>query len=183
MAATLADGTKISQSGVATAGGQWPFYTPLYGGKGQIIGWLLFSNTVPESLTGNVDWVKSAAIPGRFYPNGFDFETTVMGSAYSSTASPLIGFNNGVVILSGGNLPNNITNNVNVSGSSIVNNSGNKLTIKLNASNGVLSGSVVNPLTGTSSSFNGVFLQNQNVGLGYSLGTDQSSLFFFGPGN
>ena len=182
LAASLADGTKISASAVATAGGEWPFYTTLYSGKGQILGWLVFSDTVPESFTGDVDWIKSSSIPGaRIYPGGFDFTTTVMGSAYSSTASPLIGFNNGVVTLSGGNLPNNITNNVSVNGSSIVNTSGNKLTMKLNASSGVISGSVVNPLTGSSSSFNGVFLQNQDVGMGFSLGTNESSLFFFGP--
>lgn len=184
LAASLADGTKIAASSVATAGGQWPFYTPLYSGKGQILGWLIFSNTVPESLMGDVNWIKSSSIPGaRINPGGFDFETTVVGSAYSSTASPLIGFNNGMVILSGGNLPNNITNNVSVNGSSIVNTSGNKLTMKLNASSGVISGSIVNPLTGISSSFSGVLLQNQDVGMGYSLGTNQSSLFFFGPAN
>ena len=184
LAASLADGTKISLSTVATAGSQWPLYSSLYSGQGEILGWLLFSNTVPESLTGDVEWIKSSSIPGvKIYPGGFDFNTTVMGSAYSATASPLIGFNPGVVILSGGDLPNNITNNVSVNGSSIVNTSGGKFTMKMNASTGALSGSVVNPLTGTSSTFNGVFLQNQNVGLGYSLGTSQSSLFFFGPGN
>lgn len=183
-AISLADGTKVSLSSVATVGGQWPLFTPFDGGQGEILGWLLFSNTVPETLTGDVTWIKSSSIPGaRIYPGGFDFETTVMGSAWNSGASPLIGFNSGVVILSGGNLSTDITNNVTVNGSSIVNTSGGKLTLKLNTSSGVLSGSVANPLARGSISFNGVFLQNQDVGLGYSLGMDQSSLFFFGPAN
>lgn len=175
---SLADGTKFSQSSFATAGGNWPFYTSLYSGQGQLLGWMVFSNTAPETIAGNMDWIKSAG--ARFFPNGFDFPTSAMGAAYSSTA-PVIGFNNGVVILSGGALSVSITNNVSVNGSSIVDSGGGKLTMKLNSSNGSLSGSVVDPLTGSTIPFNGVFLQNPGEGLGYFLGNDQSGLFFFGP--
>lgn len=182
MAGSLADGAKITPSAVATVGGEWPLYASPYGGQEQILGWVLFSNSPPWSLIGNVNWIKSSSIKGvKINPIGFDFDTTVTGSIWNSAASPLIGFTDGVVVLSGGNLVDNITNNVSVSGTRIMNESGSKLTMKLNPSSGVLSGSVANPLNGNSIPFNGVFLQNQNAGMGYFLGTNQSGLFFFGP--
>lgn len=180
LAGSLADGTKFSQSSFATAGGNWPFYTSLYSGQGQLLGWMVFTNTGSQGIAGNIDWIKSAG--ARFFPNGFDFPTSVMGSVYSST-TPVIGFNSGVVILSGGALSTGITNNVAVNGTSIVNSGGTKLTMKLNTSNGSLSGSAVDPLTGSSIPFNGVYLQNPGEGLGYFLGNGQSGLFSFGAAN
>jgi hypothetical protein len=39
---------------------------------------------------------------------------------------------------------------------------------------------VLNPATGRKFGFNGVILQNQGVGLGYFLGTNQSGSVFLG---
>ena len=179
---SLADGTKISQSAALSANGEWPFFDSLYKGQGQILGWLLFTNSSPATLSGNVNWIKSPTACGKFYTNGFNFESAAMGSFFNPAANPLIGFTNGVVIVSGGNLPSNIVNDVIVTnGSIVVNLSSNKLTLKLSASKGTFTGSVVNPATGASKSFTGVFLQSEDLGLGYSLGTNQSSSVFFGP--
>ena len=87
-----------------------------------------------------------------------------------------------MLVFSGGNLANAFTNNVTVSGSTVMNStSTNKLTMKVNASKGTFTGSVVNPFTGVLMPFNGVYLQNENFGSGDSLGTNQSSHVFFGP--
>lgn len=184
LSGSLADGAKVSQSAAVSEAGEYPLYASLYGGQGQLLGWLLFTNSMPETFGGTVNWIKSAGAPGKLYTNGFNFETAVTGSFYNPKAAPLIGFSTGVVILSGGNLSQNITNFVNVTnGMTVVNTSANKLTLKLSASKGTFSGSVADPATGATKAFSGVFLQSEDVGLGYSPGTNQSSSVFFGPGD
>jgi hypothetical protein len=177
LAGALGDGTKLSQSTVASTDGQWPLYASLYSGQGQILGWMTFTNPPQGGVGGQVDWFKPPN--GNLYPVGFNFETLATGSIYSSAASPLIGFNNGMLVLSGGNLANAFTNGVSVSGSTVTGT--NNLKMKFNASKGTFTGSVVNPFSGISMPFNGVYLQNEGFGAGDSLGTNQSSSVFFGP--
>ena len=178
----LSDDTKVSQSAAISTMGEWPLYASLYKGQGQILGWLVFTNGSPATLGGGVDWIKSPIGSAKFYSNGFNFETTATGSFFNPSAAPLIGFSNGVVVLSSGNLSSDIVNDVTVTNNTkVLNVSSNKLTLKLSASKGTFSGTVVDPATGTSRAFNGVFLQNEDLGLGFSLGTNQSSSVLFGP--
>jgi hypothetical protein len=179
LAGSLADGTKLSQSAVGSLNGQWPLYVSLYGGQGQILGWLSFTNSGQENLGGDVSWIKAAMPAAKFYPNGFDFGTPATGSSYNPAAVPLIGFNAGVVVLTGGNLSSDITSGVSVNGSTVT--STNKLSLKLSASKGTFKGSIANPSGKAGISFSGVYLQNQNFGSGYFLGTNQSGRAFFGP--
>lgn len=179
---SLADGTKFSQSAALSANGEWPLYDSLYRGQGQILGWLLFTNGSPATLGGDVDWIKSPSATGKLYTNGFNFETAATGSFFNPALQPLIGFSNGVVVLSGGDLSSNIVNDVIITnGTKVLNVSSNKLTLKLSASKGTFSGTVKDPATGASKVFSGAFLQNEDLGLGYSLGTNQSSSVFIGP--
>jgi hypothetical protein len=178
MTGSLADGTKLSQSTLSTVNGQWPLYVSLYGGQGQVLGWLFLTNS---GISGDVNWIKNAIPNAKFYPTGFETDIQVLGSIYNRSAAPLIGFANGVVILTDGDLPGAVTNNVTVNGTSATGD--NSLALKLSGRNGMLKGTVANPFGGAKIPFNGVFLQNQNFGLGYFLGTDQSGGVFFGPGN
>src|SRR5262249_40099549 len=43
VAGTLGDSTKFTQSATISRAGHWPFYTPLYGGKGLLLAWLQFT--------------------------------------------------------------------------------------------------------------------------------------------
>ena len=45
LSGVLADGTRLTQTANLVGRGQWPLYVSLYGGKGQILGWLIFTNT------------------------------------------------------------------------------------------------------------------------------------------
>ena len=179
-AGTLADGTKLSQSTVVAANGQWPFYVSLYAGQGQILGWLTVTTSGPENVGGDVSWIKPAIPNAKFYPGGFNFNTHATGSIYNGAASPLINFSNGVIVLAGGNLVGPITNAVTVNGTSA---SGSGISLSLNAPKGTFKGSAANPPSKGKISFSGVFLQNQNFGSGFFLGTSQSSRVFFGPAN
>jgi hypothetical protein len=181
LAGSLADGTKLSQSAVGSLNGQWPLYVSLYGGQGQILGWLSFTNSGQENPGGDVSWIKAAMPAAKFYRNGFDFDTHATGSSYNPAAAPLIGFSAGVVILTGGNLSSDLASGVSVNGSTVT--STNTLNMTLSASKGTFKGSIANPAGKGAISFSGVYLQNQNFGSGYFLGTNQSGRVFFGPGN
>jgi hypothetical protein len=177
---SLADGTKLSESAVASTTGEWPFYVSLYGGQGQLYGWLVFTNSGQENVGGGINWIKAPMPATKFYPNGFDINLESIGSIYNAGARPLINFSGGVITLTDGNLPAGITDGVAVNGASATGT--NKVSLKLSAS-GTFKGSVPNPLKKAAISFNGVFLQNQNFGSGYFRGTNQSGRVLFGPAN
>ncbi len=181
LAGSLADGTKITQSAVAANDGEWPFYISLYSGQGQILGWLLFTNSGPEFLGGDVNWIKSPMNTAKVYPGGFNFETHAIGSTYNPAAAPLIGFANGLVTLAGANLTDTIVSPASVSGATVINQGTNKLSLKFTASKGTFTGSVVDPASSATIKFNGVYLQSQALGLGYFLGGTQSGGVTFGP--
>ncbi len=171
---SLADSTKLSQSAVVSANGQWPLYVSLYGGQGQLIGWLTFTNS---SVGGDVSWAKNPIANAKFYRNGFDYDATAIGSIYHSA---VFNFNPGLLLLTAGDLANSISNLLNVNGTSV---SGASASLSLSAAKGTFKGSFANPPAKKKTPFNGVFLQNQNVGSGYFLGSDQSGKVSFGPPN
>lgn len=173
---SLADATKLSQSAVVSANGQWPLYVSLYGGQGQLIGWLTFTNS---AVSGDVSWIKNSIASAKVYRNGFNYGATAIGSLYDPVATSF-NFNPGVLILTGGNLANDITNIMTVNGNAA---SGGNASLNLSAAKGTFKGSFPNPSGKGKVPFNGVFLQNQNVGSGYFLNSGQSGKVFFGPAN
>jgi hypothetical protein len=49
---TLGDGTAVTSASTVTGQGQWPFYLPLSGGNGSILGWLSFTNLTSAPAIG-----------------------------------------------------------------------------------------------------------------------------------
>jgi len=181
-AGTLGDGTKLAQKTILTPGGQWPFYVPLYTGKGSILGWLAFSNQADSDITGPVSWFKLPQ-PGRFYAAGFTNQMTATGSTFRFTSGvPVLDFVNGQVWLANGNLASSFTNQITLnSANKVTNLSSNALTLTIATTSGLFKGSVVNPATGKPIVITGVVLQKQNYGGGFFLGTDQVGRVYFGP--
>jgi hypothetical protein len=176
---TLADGTKISQTTTASAGGQWPLYLPLYNGKGQILSWQTFA--AAGDLGGAFSWIKPIA-NAKLYPNGFTFQTNAIGSPFDPSLKPITGFTDAVVLLTGGNLASPIVNQVMVtSKNKVVNLAGSKLTLTLTPAQGLFKGSVLDASTGKPISFSGAILQNLNAGSGFFLTTNLSGQVSFGP--
>ena len=146
----LADGTSLTSAGRVTSQGQWPFYAPLYAGKGSILGWLTFATN--GDIGGQLQWVKSAQPTAPYYRAGFTNSTVAVGSVYRFTSGqPVLGFTRGQVSLAGGNLPQNFTHLV-VFGTQnqVTDLTVNKLAFTLTTSSGLFTGSVFNPLTGKS---------------------------------
>jgi hypothetical protein len=177
----LADSTKVTQKANLTANGQWPFYIPLYSGKGSIFGWLTFSNQVDSDITGTVNWFKLAQPAAKFYPGGITNIADATGSIYLFTNGvPLLNWpgGNGFSAFDNedGNLPPGFSNQINLStANKITNDSTNALTATITTSSGLFKVTATDPNTGKAVTANGVLLQKQNVGLGFFPHTNQTT--------
>jgi hypothetical protein len=168
LAGSLADGTAISESSVVSQDGYWPLYIDLYGGKGSVWGWCLFSNqTVTASAA--LSWINPGNPAKALYPAGFtNQQATLTGSLYLSSQTLPDGL---TATLQGGDLPfpivvPDLTGNTN------------NLTLHTNKLTGLISGTFRNPSNAKQAiKVNGVILQGQTNAEGYFLGTNQSGAF------
>lgn len=168
----LADGTAFSQSAPVARGGEWPFYAPLYSGKGSIIGWLTFdTNGVTESLRGLVNWTKPPLPAAKVYPGGFIASTWATGSTYAPGTNRVLTFSNGVVQLTGGNLAASpLPFNVGLTAANkIIHTNGTALTMTITTANGLFSGTFKPSPASVPLTFRGAVLQQTNLGSGFFL--------------
>jgi hypothetical protein len=182
LAATLADGTKVTQSSTLSKSGVWPLYITASTGRGEVISWIQFTNASSSDLNGQLVWVKPALTTSKYYPRGFTNSVVAVGSTYR-TPTPgtrAISMSSGQLVLSGGNLQTALTNSLTLGlNNSATSSSGAKLTIT--PASGAIKGTVVNPQTGKTITFQGMVYKKANVGVGYFLGTDQSGEVFLSP--
>ncbi len=171
----MGDGTSISQSAPLSADGQLPLYNSFYGNKGGMVAPLRFSGSPVTMVSGELAWFKPAIATSKFYPDAFTIIPNSIGSIFvtpTNAATPLINFSIGTIVFSGGNLPDNVTNNV-LNGSSFTVDGTNHVTVTFNRANGLITGSFVHPATHTATPIYGVVLQNQYGAVGYFSGTNQ----------
>jgi len=183
-AGTLADGTKFTQSATLSKNADWPFYKPLYSNVGSIIGWLQFTNTATDDLTGLANWTKLQQPSSKYYPAGFAVESAARGSKYlpPPTGEPVLNLAVGDAHLTGGNLPQSVTNQITLQANNKFGSlSGVRLSFSVTLGNGLFTGSFVSPVTGKSVAVKGAVLQKQNIGCGFFVGTNQSGLVYFSP--
>ncbi|MFO1488589.1 MAG: S8 family serine peptidase [Verrucomicrobiota bacterium] len=181
---TLGDNTSFSQTATVSENGIWPLYASINSGKGQILGWLTFSDSVPR-LAGVCDWIKQPIASSKFYPAGFALQTNAIGSKYVApvTGAPLLNFNPAMLTLSGGNVFDVFAvTATNKPSAPLVYRGTNKLTLTLNSPTSALfKGSLVNPATGRTVSFKGAVLQDQQTASGLFVGTNQTGKVSFSP--
>jgi hypothetical protein len=181
----LSDGSKVTQTAILSERGAWPFYIPLYSGKGSIWGWLEFTNGTSGDLQGGVTWTKPLQPAAKFYPAGFTNEIEAVGSAYRFTNGvPLLAFTNGLglVWLANGNFPDTFTNQIALSAANkITNLNSNKLSLAITTSSGFFKGSATDPVSGKTAPINGAVLQKLNAGYGFFVGTNRTGRVYFGP--
>jgi len=159
--------------------GQWPFYVPLYSGSGSIFGWLTFSNGM---IGGTVDWFRPSQPGGKLYPAGFARGSQAAGSVYRFTNGvPVLDFSTGQLWLANGNLAGSFTNQITLDSASKITSTNATLKVTVSTSTGSIKGSVADPSTGKSIPFAGVVLQQQGLGGGFFVGTNQTGRVFLGP--
>ncbi len=186
LAGVLADATAVSQSTPVARDGSWPLYASLYGGNGVVIGWMTFTNTADSNLEGDVSWIKTGIVGGKYYPRGFTNDIVAVGSTFSTPAvgTRILTLTNAFVELSDGNLSRSLTNRVTLNTNNVVSAAlpnTNSLVVTITSSSGAVTGGFVNPQTKARMSMRGVVLQKQNGIYGFFQGTNQSGLFLLHP--
>ena len=184
LAATLADGTKITQTASVSEHGLWPLYALTSRSQGLLLGWISFTNA--ETLGGTVAWVKPRST-AKYYSEGFSWMTQATGARYLApgNGANILGaasstFN---LTMTGGNLSQGLTNQLAFNSFTQARNlaGANKAQVTFVTSTGLFRGNAVDPLTRKSIPFNGVLIQNQNGGSGYFLGADQGGRVTISP--
>lgn len=165
-----ADNSKMTQKANLLTTGQVPFFVPLYSGHGSMLGWLTVSNGV---ISGTVDWLKPSNA-GGLYPAGFTNVTEATGSSYVFTKGvPVLNFSTGILEVSNGNLSNTFIEGIALDSNSKVTSTNASVKMTITTTSGLFKGTVADPVSGRTLSFNGVVLQQQNLGGGFFLGTNQ----------
>jgi hypothetical protein len=194
----LADGTPFLWSVPIAGNGGIPLYQSLYSGKGSLLGWICFTNEPPQNVSANswVSWIKPS-IPKTLYPSGFTNLTGVLGSPYTNTAKsgvPVLNLTNATLLLTNGDLTNNILLYTNIGTNQFSRNTltnldagdtnlspTNHLLIAINTNNGVVTITFRETGAKTNTVAHGAVLQNQTHAAGYFLGTNQSGSFLLTP--
>jgi len=186
LSGVLSDNTSVAPGAVSVSkNGRWPLYIPLYGKFGSLEGWIEFTNEGSSSFTGsNAMWFRTNA-DGKLYPGGFTNSLAIIGSTFDpNNISALTNLSNLQVTLSGGNLPDAVSNSVALSsrGKFILDGAGiSGLTLSLSPSTGVIKGSFTDPVTQASAPIKGVVFQEQTNAAGFFLGGATSGKFLLTP--
>jgi hypothetical protein len=185
LAGTLADGTPLTQAANISGDGDWPLFAPLYAGRGSLLGWLRFTNGLAPGFGGRVSWIKPSLAAATFYPGGFTNESAAVGSVYHPPAgfgAGVVTFSNGQILFSEGNQAATFTNLVSFGANNrITNLSSNGLTLAFHPATGRLSGFVIEPSNGHRLFLTGTVLQNQDIAVGFCLGTNLSGSVLLQP--
>jgi len=159
----LADGAAFSASAPVSKDGQWPFYAYSAAGKDTVLGWV---SVGADGLAGsNVGWSKAG---------GFTNVLQLVGSPWQGPAAttPALNLANSVLLLAGGNLPEELAEAVTLRQS--LSYGATNVSLSINPAAGNFSGWFVNPGTGGKLTMSGVVLQNQDSARGFFAGTNGS---------
>jgi uncharacterized repeat protein (TIGR02543 family) len=181
LSGTLSDGAKFSEAALLSQDGQFALYSAPYSGKGELFGWLAFTNGQTVDLQGQVNWSRSSQAPAKLYPAGFTNSVAALGSRFLFTNNtPVLNLNPGEVSFTGGNLAVSLTNQVTLSSKNKLSGPG-KLSLSISPVTGLFKGNILPSSPGKMISFNGAVIQKQNYASGFFLGTNQSGRVFLGP--
>jgi len=154
---------------------------PLYtGSKGSVLGWLKFLS--PPGLTNQLtSWIRPFNSAATYYRSGFSNELSALGSPYMvPTTNRVIDCTNALLTLSGADFADPIANQMVLTASNTVVSGGPyNVSMSVVRTNGTFTGRLILPKR--TNTFQGVFLQEQNIGLGYFIGSNYIGEVRFEP--
>ncbi|MCB1231508.1 MAG: right-handed parallel beta-helix repeat-containing protein [Verrucomicrobiae bacterium] len=190
----LGDGTAVSHGGIMSNDFEWLFYRALYGGAksgGYLGGRILFGDRAAVSdFDGRLQWVKPERRNDRLYPRGFRLEQLILGAKYEPPIPGDIalhgvnGINQYVIVdfidsdidpLPGPLLPVwNFNNRITYTpvGSE-------RLSLRVNVRNGLLSGLYVDPSHRQRIPVNAVIFNKQMLASGLFTGPSETGSVIF----
>jgi hypothetical protein len=171
LAGALSDGATFSVAAPVFTNGQWPLYIYAAASNDTVLGWLTVSS---KGLNGtNISWSR-ASRAGTFYPAGFTNVLQLIGSTWQAPAksSVSLSLTNPVVALSGGNLSGTYYYGVKLENALAFGST--NLSLSVNSSTGVFTGSFHSPVNGKQVKIFGVILTSEGVARGFFLSPDDS---------
>jgi hypothetical protein len=188
---TMADGSAVTLATGYSVEGYWPFYAPLDGGRGVVLGWM---SCATEPAPRELVWVKPANSAARQYPGGFNEKRDAALKRYLPPAlkQTATSWNLGRLLIGGGNLPAPLEAEVLVTNNLIKSLSGSvsNLSLVITNSNGRFGGSFMHPVTRKATPLRGVLVQGLpwvtpteqvTVGGGWFLGTNEGGYLWLEP--
>jgi hypothetical protein len=177
LAATLGDGTKVSQGTHVSKGGIWPFYVPLYSGRGFAMGWVQLTRAGGSDDFGSITWMKLPDVRAKSYPEGFTNQMQALVSEYQHDAAKAL-FENGPawMTLQHENSSQEVAVVLTVDSKGKISGQ-NGLSLSI-ASSGSLNGRMLNPVSGKKISFKGVVLQDQSCCRGLFVEEGHTGSFY-----
>ncbi|HEV7406592.1 MAG TPA: IPT/TIG domain-containing protein [Chthoniobacteraceae bacterium] len=185
-AGKLGDYTVISLGANVDAGGAWPIYLALYGGKGYLAGVATFEPMANTDLDAALHWFKLPTLTGT-YRAGFEGDVNLTGSAYLSQTGvsilPLDVAHQGKVTLSGGELVPAIAETIEIDTPNRVKilSGTAPFVLRLTTTTGLFSGTVTPHAGSPAMPYTGVVLQKTNTAAGVVKGTNATSLIEIVP--
>jgi hypothetical protein len=178
----LADGSKLVQRTGVSGRGEWPFYVPLYAGRGAVLGWLRVGENGEFDINGTLHWLRPPGPLTKMYTNGFTLESSVAGARYTPPTWTLFDTNLAWLIFSDGNLEDPSANPVNLAAGGRASNAGtNTLVLTVTPATGLFKGTVKLPEFAKPLRYNGAVLRGPDFGGGAFTGTNKIGRVLFGP--
>lgn len=205
MAGRMSDQHKLKQTTYVSKNGSWPFFSPMYVARDQIvsngsttktnkqghgaaIGWLTFlpnTNAATTNLApqGEISWIKSGWT-NSYWTNGFTNQATVVSSRHlpplQNQTTNIYNFTNALLVMSEGNLNVPFTNSLFLKTNTafvVSKPPVNDLKAAIARKTGLLSGSFKHAdNTNAVTKWAGVMLQDYNFGMGSFLGTNEGGI-------
>jgi hypothetical protein len=175
---SLAENIKLSQKTTISTNGEIPLYAAPYTGRGLFTGWVQLDGPPATNVTGEVTWMKPAAVGGTYYPDGFTNDSELTGARYTppNATNKFLSFVDGQITFAGGNLVTPMTNAFGLSSLGKVTNAGpHKLTLKFVPATGLFSGTITPTNTTKALKFGGAVLQTFAYGSGYLPGSNETA--------
>ena len=182
IAGVLGDGTRVSQSALVAADGQWPLYAVASARTVQVLSWLTFANLPQSDLKGELSWIKLPDLRARYYPGGFATGLEAVGSRFTPPGTNwILSFGSGSQIEFAGGDPVHALSVPIGPGPRPNQFSGDNLTLEFDPASGLFSGKVLDPGSGRWLLYQGAVLQKRNAGFGVLFGTNLTGRVLLPP--
>jgi hypothetical protein len=167
----LGDGTPLSESGMLTTTGTWPFYALIDGKKGVVTGLLSFEETGTTDIDGTLVWLAPAS---SGFPQGVQTTVEAIGSKFVS--DPLLGDTSANVAIGGGDIVAPAPFEIGLTAQGKLTQSEDGLTLTIDRASGLISGTF---LDGSPSPdkrrYSGALFQKTNSAYGVFSGSGGQS--------
>ena len=183
----LADKTSIAQTVPVSKNGEWPLYLPRPSRKGVLIAWINLTNRPTDDFSGQGVWLMPPLAIAAYYPGGFAYAQTLVGSRYTPPAvagGNVLSLSNALAFLSGGDLAGAYTNGVVLGpGSQITASPSNALTAVFTPASGLFKGKFSPGTSQAAVALSGVAFQKTTNAFGCFYGKNQSGQFLLQAGS